>query len=135
MKFTIDKSVFGGVLAKVQGITGRKTNLAISETVLIKAAESGITITATDLETGFEGTYPAEVDTEGTIAINAKKLFEIVKDFPGDEIPVNEIENRWIEIGNQNVEYHIVGMNPDDFPGTPHIEEISCFEIESAPLK
>ncbi len=135
MKFTINKRDIRDVLSKIQGITGRKTNLAISETVLIKTAESGIILTATDLETGFEGTYPAEVESEGTIAINAKKMFEIVRDFPSDEITVNEIESRWIEIGNQNIEYHIVGMNPDEFPETPHIEELSYFEIDSAPLK
>ncbi|MCP4352400.1 MAG: DNA polymerase III subunit beta [Desulfobacterales bacterium] len=135
MKFKINKKDIRDVLSKIQGITGRKTNLAISETVLIKAAGSGITLTATDLETGFEGNYPAEVESEGTIAINAKKIFEIVRDFPSDDITVNEIESRWIEIGNQNIEYHIVGMNPDEFPETPHIEELTYFEIDSAPLK
>jgi DNA polymerase-3 subunit beta len=135
MEFTINKSDIRNILSKVQGLTGRRTNLAITEAILIKTAESGITMIATDLETGFEGTYPATVESEGQIAINAKKLYEIVRDFPTDDIRINEVENRWIKIGNQSIEYHIVGMDPEDFPDTPHIEDVEFFEIDSAPLK
>ena len=132
MKATINKNDILPVLAKIQGLAGRKTNLAITTNVLIQTTESGISITATDLETGFEGLYPASVDTQGVIAINARKLYEIVRDFPSDDIYVNEVENHWIEIGNQNVEYHIVGLNPDDFPEVPKIEGVDFFEIDSA---
>jgi len=134
MKATVKKPDILPVLAKVQGITGRKTNLAITTNVLIKTLENGISISATDLETGFEGDYPAAVETEGTVSINARKLYEIVRDFPSDDIYLNEIENHWIEIGNQTVEYHIVGMNPDDFPEIPKFEEVEFIEIDSASL-
>ena len=97
-------------LAKIQGLTGRKTNLAITTNLLLKTIKSGISISATDLETGFEGFYPAAVESEGVIAINARKFYEIVRDFPSEDIDLNEIENHWIEIGNEHVEYHIVGM-------------------------
>ena len=134
MKATINKNDILPVLAKIQGLAGRKTNLAITTNVLIQTTESGISITATDLETGFEGFYPASIDAQGVIAINARKLFEIVRDFPSEDIYVNEVENHWIEIGNQNVEYHIVGLNPDDFPEIPKIEAVDFFEIDSTAL-
>ena len=134
MKATIRKSDILPVLAKIQGLAGRRTNLAITTNVLIQTTESGISISATDLETGFEGFYPAKVNAQGVIAINARKLFEIVRDFPSEDIYVNEVENHWIEIGNQNVEYHIVGLNPDDFPEIPKIEAVDFFEVDSSAL-
>jgi DNA polymerase-3 subunit beta len=135
MKFTINKGDIVDVLSKVQGLTGRKSNLAITECILIRTTESGIRLSATDLETGFEGTYAADVLTPGSIAVNARKFFEIVREFPNQTILVNEIENRWIEIGNQNVQFHIVGMNPDDFPDSPYVAEVDFFEIESSALR
>jgi len=132
MKATLNKSDILPVLAKIQGLAGRKTSLAITTNLLVQTVESGISISATDLETGFEGLYPANIETQGVIAINARKLYEIVRDFPGEDIYVNEIENHWIEIGNQNVEYHIVGLNPDDFPEIPKIEAVEFFDIDSA---
>jgi DNA polymerase-3 subunit beta len=131
MKATINKNDILPVLSKIQGLAGRKTNLAITTSILIQTEESGISIAATDLETGFEGFYPARIDARGVIAINGRKLYEIVRDFPSEDIYINEIENHWIEIGNQTVEYHIVGLNPDDFPEIPKIEDVDFFEINS----
>ena len=132
MKATINKNDILPVLSRIQGLAGRKTNLAITTSILIQTEESGISMAATDLETGFEGFYPAKIDAQGVIAINARKLYEIVRDFPSEDIYVNEIENHWIEIGNQTVEYHIVGLNPDDFPEIPKIEDVDFFEINSS---
>lgn len=135
MKFTVNKNDIIDVLSKIQGLTGRKSSLAITEAVLIRSSGSEIILTVTDLETGFEGIYPALIETDGTVAINAKKLYEIVRDFPVNEIYVNEIENNWIELSNKNVKYNIVGMNPSDFPDTPNIENIDFFKIDSKCLK
>jgi DNA polymerase-3 subunit beta len=135
MNFIIKKSDMLPVLSKIQGLTNRKSNLAITENVLLTTTDQTITLMATDLETGMEGSYPAKVDTQGSIAIHAKKFFEIVREFPKEEITVNEVENKWIEIGNADVQYHIVGMDPEDFPENPHIEDTEYLEIESAAFK
>ncbi len=134
MQFTTKKADIQEVLGKVQGLAGRKTNLAITTNVLIRAQGDEITIVATDLETGFEGTYPAQVAAEGAVAINAKKIFEIVKEFPTDEVSFNEVENQWIEIGNGKVEFHLMGMNPEEFPDNPEMEDAPLIEVDSALL-
>jgi len=142
MDFTIKKNIFSDVLSKVQGLTGRKTNLAITTNVLIKAEGSKITVIATDLETGFEGSYPASIKKEGVAAINARKLYEIVREFPDEQIRIHEVENYWIKIGRykddggeeKQVEFNIVGMNPEDFPDIPKIEDVQFFEIDSTAL-
>ena len=134
MKFIINKSQIISVLSKIQGIAGRRSHLSITENILIRSTAEGIYLTATDLETGFEGFYPASVEKEGAVAISAKKLYEIIREFPSEEILINEVENKWIEIGEGKVQYHIVGMNPDDFPETPQIFDVDFFSIEAAIL-
>ncbi len=136
MKIKIIKRHLSDVLSKLQTIAGRKTNLAITTAVLIKTSNNGINIISTDLETGFIGFYPAEIEQEGAVAINAKKLFEIIRDFPTEEIYINEIENYWIDIFNKNnVEYKMPCMNPDDFPGIPDVENISYFNLNTSIFK
>jgi DNA polymerase III subunit beta len=73
MKFTLKKNDMIDVLAKVQGLTGRRSSLAITECIRIKASDTHVQLTATDLETCFEGNLPALVETPGTIAISARK--------------------------------------------------------------
>ncbi len=135
MRITIKKTDVSEVLSQIQGLTGRKTSLAITENVLIQTGDDGIRITATDLETGFEGFFPAEIGAEGTVAINSRKFNEIVKNFPTEAVRIAELENNWVEISGDNVEYHIVGMDPDEFPETPEIEEVDFFSMESPELK
>jgi DNA polymerase-3 subunit beta len=58
MKFTVHKKDLIATLTKIQGISSsRKSNLAITACILIKADADTITIKATDLETGFEGIF------------------------------------------------------------------------------
>ncbi len=135
MKFSIERKLISEALSMVQGLTNRKTTLAITSDVLIKAEGSYITITANDLETVFQGKYEAEVESDGIISINAKKMFEIVRDYPDSIVPLNEVENRWIEIGTGNIQYHIVSSDYENFPEHPVIEDIKFVEMESAALK
>ncbi|MCG8633388.1 MAG: DNA polymerase III subunit beta [Desulfobacterales bacterium] len=135
MKFSFNKKDILEILSKIQGITGRKTNLTITSDILIKAMGSQITITANDLETVFTGTYEAEVETEGILSINSKKFFEIIREYPENEIFVNEVENRWVEIGTGDSVYHIVSSDYENFPETPVIENVNFIEVAAQDLK
>lgn len=135
MQITIKKDDISEVLSRIQGLTGKKTSLAITENVLLKTAENEITLTATDLETGFEGAYPAEIRRSGEIAINSRKFSEIIKNFPPEDIQIQELENKWIEISSPKVEYHLVGMDPEEFPEVPKIDGSGLTPVDSASLK
>ncbi len=135
MKFSFDRNQILNVLSKIQGITGKTTSLTITSDILIKAFGSQISITANDLETVFFGTYGAQVEKEGIISINSKKFFEIIREYPDNNILVNEIENRWIEIGKGDSIFHIVSSDYKNFPETPMIEDIEFIEINSKFLK
>lgn len=135
MKTILSKPDLLHVLSKIQGLTSRKTSLAITENVLIQAAGSEIIITATDLETGFKGTYQAVMESEGIIAINARRFNEIARMFPSDQIHLEEIENQWISITSDTVEYQLVSMNPEEFPEIPEADDVEFFEMETDALK
>ncbi|MBT8338680.1 MAG: DNA polymerase III subunit beta [Desulfatitalea sp.] len=135
MKFSINKNEIVDVLGRIQGLTGRRSSLAITECIRIQAKDNEVHLTATDLETCFEGVLPATVHTPGTIAISARRLYDIAREFPIDDILVEETENRWINISDTKVHYHLMGMNPEDFPEAPIFEDVDFFELPSAELK
>lgn len=135
MDFLINKNNIIDALLKIQGITGRNTNLAITSDVLINVSSSNISITANNLETVFLGKYEASVKSEGIITINSNKFFEIIKEYPFEEIAVKEIENRWVEIGEGDTQYNIVSSNYENFPQTPVIEDINFIDIDSSDIK
>lgn len=136
MELKIDKKKFTEILAKIQGITLPKTSMPILSNVFIKADhENKLSIMATDLEIGFNGLYSTEIIKPGKITIPAKKIFEIVKDFPKKIIQIKELDNKWIQIVDESVEYNMVGMDPEEFPSLPDIENVDFLEIDATLLK
>jgi DNA polymerase-3 subunit beta len=135
MEFKIKKETVLDVLAKVQGITGKKTNIPITSNVLISAEESVVSIRATDLEMAYKALCEAEVVQHGSTAVPSRKLYEIVRAFPSDTLAIKETQNKWIQIADKRIEYNIVGMEPDDFPGFPQIGDVDLFDIDVGVLR
>ena len=135
MEFRIKKEIILDGFTKIQGITGKKTNILITSNVLLSAKESVVSIRATDLEMAFKASYEAEVLKDGSTAVPSRKIYEIARVFPSDVLAIKEIENKWIRIGNNKLEYNIVGMDTDDFPGFPDIVSVELFEIDVDVLK
>ncbi|MFA5812348.1 MAG: DNA polymerase III subunit beta [bacterium] len=106
-------------LALVQSIVERKTTMPILANVLLSAEKKALSITATDLEVGVNGTYAADVLSEGKITLHAKSLYDIVKELPDDTIHVKVKDGSWVEIKCGRSNFKIVGLSPEEFPALP----------------
>jgi len=139
MKFIIDRNKLFKGISKVQGLTSRKTTFAITNSIFMEAKDEKVSIYATDLETAFEGHYPSKIENDGCVVIPSRKFFEIIKDFPQGNIIIEDDENRWIKISSDNPEinaqFHLVGMDTDEFPEISRFDNISFFQIKSSSLK
>lgn len=119
MEFRIQKDIFLNALFKIQGIVDKKHTIPILSNVFIEAYDNTITLSATDLEIGLKTCFSCEVIENGKITISAKKLFEIIKEFPNDLIHIKEKNNFWIEISCNKSLFNIVGLPPEEFPKFP----------------
>ena len=132
MEFTVTKDVFNKGIGRTQSIVEKKTTLPILSNVLIEAKEDFIDIIATDLEVGTKGRYEASVKEEGSITIGAKKLFEIVRELPDEEIHFKAMDNNWAKVTCGNAEFQLVGLSAGDFPILPSFEEEDFAILPSA---
>lgn len=135
MEFRIDKEAFLKALQKIQGIVEKRTSMPILSNVLLETVDSSLHVTATDLEVGMKSIYPADIQTQGKITVNAKKLYEIVKELPNQQIIFSTKENDWVEIRCGKVYFNIVGLSADEFPYFPTVNEENLLEIESSLLR
>ena len=135
MNFKIDRDTFLKALQKVQGIVEKRTSMPILSNILIEAQGDTLEILATDLEVGLKGTYPAKVETDGRITVGAKKLYEIVKELPNQEITFISKENDWVEITCGKVRFNIVGLPSDEFPAVASVKDAQLLELEASLLR
>ncbi len=119
MEFSVKKFDLFEELALTQGVVERKTTIPILSNLLCEAKGSRLTITATDLELSIRTSCEAKVKKDGAATIPAKKLLELVRLLPDEEIRFKLLENHWVQIVCDRKAYKMVGMARDNFPAIP----------------
>jgi DNA polymerase-3 subunit beta len=119
------KAKRGDLLATLywtQSIVERRNTMPILANVMIEAQKSGLRITATDLEVGVRGSVEGEIIKEGTVTVSAKKLYEIVREVPNDQVHLKRLDNDWVEIRSGKSVFKIFGMDAKEFPQFPQFD-------------
>jgi DNA polymerase III subunit beta len=114
-----------GLLATLywtQSIVERRNTMPILANVLFEAVKGSIRVTATDLEVGVRGEIEGDVAKEGTITVNAKKIYEIIREVPNDQVQIKRLENDWVEIRSGKSVFKIVGIDAKEFPQFPKFD-------------
>src|SRR5271155_2927506 len=119
MEFSVKKFDLLEELNLTQGVVERKTTIPILSNILFEAKGNRLTITATDLELSVRTSCDAKVKKEGAGTIPAKKLLELVRLLPDEEIKFKLLENHWVHITCDRRNYKFVGMSKDNFPALP----------------
>jgi len=135
MEFKIEKEEFVKGLHRVQSVVDRKGTMTILLNVLIETQETGVSITATNLEIGLKGIYPAEIIKEGKATLSAKKLYEVVKELPEKSVSLRLKENQWVEICSGKSIFNIMGLGAESFPSLPSYEEEGFYSAETEMLR
>lgn len=116
MEIKVTKSELLDGLYWTQSVVERKVTMPILSNALLEATPKTLTITATDLEVGVRSTHAADVATPGKVTINAKNLYEIIRQLPDEKIKLSVGGNHWVEIISGKSRFKIVGMPADEFP-------------------
>lgn len=136
MEFKITKDEFLKGLHKVQGIVDSKGAMPILSNILIKTGSDSIDVFATDLDVGIKGSYQAAIVSEGSATVNGRKLHEIVKELPNEEINLkSDQEKNWINITCKKSTFKIACLPPDEYPAFPAYKEENDLVIEIDFLK
>lgn len=135
MEFRISRQDFLSGVQKVQGIVETKGAMPILSNLLISTDNEGIYIQATDLEIGIRGFYPASVASEGKVSLNARKLFDILRELPDEEVHLVQEANDWVNLKCGKSKFRLPGLPASDFPAFPEFSEESIMEFNSSLLK
>jgi len=120
MEFSVKKFDLLEELDLTQGVVERKTTIPILSNLLCEAKGNRLSITATDLELSIRTSCEAKVKKEGAGTIAAKKLLDLVRLLPDEEIRFKLLENHWVQVTCDRKSYKLVGMSKDNFPALPN---------------
>src|SRR6202042_1985072 len=76
-------------------------------------------LSATDLEVGIRTEVACRASEKGSLTLNARKLFEIVREAEGEEVSFKSLENDWVELKCGRARFKMMGLDPRSFPAMP----------------
>jgi DNA polymerase-3 subunit beta len=124
MEFSVKKYDLLEELEMTQGVVERKTTIPILSNLLFESAGNKLSLTATDLELSIGTSCEAKIKKEGSGTIPAKKLLELVRLLPDEEIKFKFLENHWVQIQSGRRTYKMVGMSKENFPAIPEAPHV-----------
>jgi DNA polymerase-3 subunit beta len=126
MNFTVGKSALLRELGLLQGVVEKKNTVPMLSNVLLEAKDqSTLQLVATDLEVSLETACTADVSTPGSAALNARKLFDIIRSLPDGDVSFTKDENDWVRINCGYTHFRMAGLAKEHFPSTPRPEGAS----------
>lgn len=128
MEFTIKQSVLKEELGYIQGVIERKSTIPILSNILIESlGENSVRMIGTDLDVTIRCDAEADIKETGSMCVQARKLFDIVRTLEGGDVSFKKEENEWVRMKTGRANFRLAGLNREQYP------EIPIFK--SAPLK
>ena len=135
MEVQINPDAFLRALQMVHSIVEPRQTLPILANVLLETDGESLRVTATDLQVGARVSLPAKIVGKGAITLSAKKLVEIVKELPADELTLKLQENAWVSLRCGAVMYKLVGLGAEDFPQVEPASQLGWVILEGKLLR
>ncbi len=143
MKISILKNVLNESIQHVSKAISSRTTIPILSGIKLDVTFSGVTLTASDTDISIQSFIPSEdekhtivqVEQPGSVVLPAKFFVEIIKKLPSQEIQMEVKENFHTFISSGATEIQMVGLDPEEFPVLPNIEDSQTVSLPGDLLK
>ncbi len=135
MELTVAKADLQKELQLCQGVVEKRSTIPILSNVLLKAADGKLSIAATDLDVTVLSACAARITTPGGVTIEARRLFDIVRSLPDDDVHITMQENNSLLVESGTAKFRLLGLPAEDYPTLPSVDMSEAYTISLEELK
>ncbi|GFN31289.1 DNA polymerase III subunit beta [Paenibacillus xylaniclasticus] len=143
MKLSIAKNELNDAIQQVAKAASTRPAIPILGGIKFEVTHQGVTLTASDTDISIQSFIPVEagdsiiarVDKPGSVVLPSKFIVEIVKKLPSDEVEIEVGEHFITMIRSGSTDIQMVGLDPEEFPVLPSIEQSDILQIPGDLLK
>jgi DNA polymerase-3 subunit beta len=143
MKLTILKDHLNESITHVSKAISSRTTIPILTGIKIDATSQGVTLTASDTDISIQSFTPLEIGElavielfqPGSVVLPAKFFIEIIRKLPSQSIEIEVKNNFQTTIRSGTSEIQIMGLDPEEYPLLPQIQESKMIQVPSDLLK
>ncbi len=134
MHIKISRTSLFQQIQRCQNIVEKRNTNPILANILFETKEQFLKLTATDLQSTFSSQQEAEVIQAGALTVEAKKIFEIIKEL-NPEVPVElKTDAGFLNIMSGSVKFRLATKSADEFPSEPSDETDLSINISGTEL-
>ncbi|MBF8263822.1 MAG: dnaN [Parachlamydiales bacterium] len=122
MKAVIAKNDLVSLIGKIQNVVSSKPSIPILANILIEALDDQIVVSGTDLTVSMRCFMDATVIEEGSIALPARRFFQLVRELTSPQVKIATHLNEIAEITTGTSVFKVNGMNKAEFPALPDLK-------------
>jgi len=132
----IDRAAFLSAIQRTQGIIDKKGSGNVLSHVLIESRGTGrVQILSTDYDVTVLIELDAEVQIEGSVCINGKSLYDVIKSLDEPVISLAGQSNDWVIVSAGRSVFKLAGMPPHDYPEIKLPVEVDWLGLPAAILR
>ena len=135
MKLSFNKNELLKSLNIVMKAVSSNTTTPLLKCILIDAQTNNIKFLSNDMELAIETNVSGTVIEKGTVAIDAKIFYEIIRKLPDDLVDFSTNERFIANIKCGKSVFNIPAQDPSDFPYPPMIEKDYSLGLSQFTLK
>lgn len=135
MELTVAKADLQKELQLCQGVVEKRSTIPILSNVLLKAADGRLQIAATDLDVTILSSCAARVTTPGGVTIEARRLFDVIRSMPDDDVHMSLQENNSMLIESGTAKFRLLGLPAEDYPTLPIVDISDAYSLSLDELK
>ena len=135
MKLRIDRAELLTELVPMQGVVERKSTIPVLSHLLLRVRDGKLHLAATDLDVSLTSWCEADISDEGALAVQARKLMEIVRAVSGPTLELSSDESHALTIESGKSRFKIHGLSAEDFPTLPDVGDAGDLAIGYADFK
>lgn len=143
MKFDIMRDRLLDGLNDVMKAVSSKTTIPILTGIKIDVTEEGLRLTGSDADITIQTFIPVEengdqlinISEPGSIVLQARMFNEIVRKLPTNDVEIEVSNGFQTHIRSGKSEFHLIGLDPTEYPLLPEIATDQQFSIPADLLK
>jgi DNA polymerase-3 subunit beta len=115
MKLRIKQEDLARVLNLVTGVVPTSSAIPVLSNLLLETEGEKLKLSATDLDISVISSVGCEISKQGAITVAAKRLHEIVRELPEEDIDI-KVDGERISITCSRSTFRMMGMEKEQFP-------------------
>lgn len=135
MKIKCDKYELQNACTIASRAVASKSPVQTVEGLLLKADAEKLSITGYDLKKAIITSISSETEESGAIVVNTKLFNDIIRRMPEGIITISSDENDTLKVKCGKSEFTITGMNAQEYPELPRVDELKGVELKQSMLK